>query len=288
MLPGNIEQFKSYSQFQSLEDFNETMTMYMGRYRDQFTKGERRALFHLTRFCAKVPGVSNIRLCKLLMYANQSEHISRSTFERMLRKATGLGMLTIHHTLRKEGGYSHNVYVFNRIDGAGEQQLKEEQSAEIPDGSRAEAPSSPPETINLFKTILKDISKDVRLENLDESYCPSHISKDFIKAAKPFYGADGIYQLWGTALIACRRYTLNNPIEHYVPVIISAFKQTVFQYKKGNIKGSFKGYFYGTLVAMFNMEVRRETMHKLPYLVYDWLGDSDNQADLSDRPEALI
>ncbi|TCP20770.1 hypothetical protein EV207_1497 [Scopulibacillus darangshiensis] len=272
MLSGRIEQFEHYSQFQSIEDFNETMGMYMACFGDQFTKGERKALYQLTRFCAKVPGVSNIRLCKLLAYANQSEPISRSTFERALRKAAKLGMLTIHHTCRKEGGYSHNVYVFNRFDGASDVQLTKGARPEKPDESKAEETKSSPEAINLFKTNNKDISKDVRLEDLDESYCPNHIPNNFIKAAKPFYGADGIYQLWGTVLTASRRQSLDGPIEHYLPVVISAFKQTVFQYKKGKIKNSFKAYFHGTLVGMLAVEARKENMSNCPYIVYDWLG----------------
>jgi len=262
MLPGNIERFQSYSQFRSLDEFNLTMAKYMELYSGAFTKGERKALYYLTHFCAKVPGVSNIRLCKLIAYANQQEPLSRSTFERMLRKAVRLGILTLYHTVRRDGGYSHNVYVFNRLDGAENKQLTDRENRKITVRTAHENPAAATETINLIKTNQKNIRNNVNLEDLDASFCPEHIPQDFIKAAKPFFGADDIYQLWGVALNCYDRFNFDSPIEFYIETIIGAFKQTVFQSKKGKIKKTFKAYFYGTLCGMLHAEARRGFMNR--------------------------
>ncbi|MFC4619035.1 hypothetical protein ACFO4N_09955 [Camelliibacillus cellulosilyticus] len=273
MLPGNIERFRSYSQFRSLDEFNQTMAKYMEIYSEAFTKGERKALYYLTHFCAKIPGVSNIRLCKLIAYVNQKEPLSRSTVERMLRKSVRLGILTLYHTVRRDGGYSHNVYVFNRLDGAVNKQLTDGENCKNAVHTMHDNPAATTETINLIKTNQKSICKNVSLEDLDASFCPEHIPQDFIQAAKPFFGADDIFQLWGIALNCYHRFNFVHPIEFYMGTVISAFKQTVFQCKKGKIKKTFSAYFYGTLCGMLHVNARREVMNKpnSPFPLPNWL-----------------
>ncbi|MFV8830579.1 hypothetical protein [Alkalihalobacterium sp. APHAB7] len=124
MKSGRIEQYRSYSQFATLEAFNKSNKMALDIYGQHFTKGERIAFDVLTRFSVKVLGVCNARIYKLVQACQDIKGgISRSTFERMLRKAKSLGIISIIHTVRETGGYAHSVYIFNRFDTPNQEQL---------------------------------------------------------------------------------------------------------------------------------------------------------------------
>jgi hypothetical protein len=185
--------------------------------------------------------------------------ISRSTFERMLRKAKQFGILTIHHTTRKKGGYSHNVYVFHRIDGSPNNQLTDRSTLE----KRTTPPTQTTKTDSeaIFIENKTKIRKDLRrttLEELDYTYVPSYVPEEFVKTVRPFYSrAKEICQFWDRALIAHRSYIINTPIQYFIPVIIKAFKETVYQWKRKKVRTTFEAYFYGTVVGMMTVEVRR-------------------------------
>ncbi|WHY74530.1 hypothetical protein [Fictibacillus enclensis] len=76
------------------------------RYIKRFTKGELIAFQQLTRYCVKVIGVCNAKICTLVSACYKKGVISRSTIERMFRKAKRLGIISVHHTLRSKGGYA--------------------------------------------------------------------------------------------------------------------------------------------------------------------------------------
>ncbi|WP_227937635.1 hypothetical protein [Alkalihalobacillus deserti] len=133
MKSGRIEQFTHLSEFKSVKEFNESMAAALDIHGHHFTKGERIAFIQLTRFCVKVIGVCNARICKLVQACQHTKGgISRSTFERMLRKARFLGILSNYRTKRAKGGYSHSVYVFHRFDTSKPSQLNERETLENP------------------------------------------------------------------------------------------------------------------------------------------------------------
>lgn len=116
---GNIENFKDFSQFKNLEDFNNNMEQWMLDVKGEFTKSELIALKRLTRFACKIVGVCNAKIQTIVASThanNELGGISRSTFERMLRKAKKLGLLHVYHTTKINGYKAHNVYVFNRYE----------------------------------------------------------------------------------------------------------------------------------------------------------------------------
>ncbi|MCM3763894.1 hypothetical protein [Neobacillus niacini] len=53
MKSGCIEQFKEFSQFSSLKEFNNHMEMWMVQHKADFSKGELIGLKRLVRFAAK-------------------------------------------------------------------------------------------------------------------------------------------------------------------------------------------------------------------------------------------
>ncbi|MFJ7746945.1 hypothetical protein [Peribacillus sp. NPDC097295] len=64
----------------------------------------------------KFVGVAQAKIGTLVKAINEKLNgygVSRSTFERMLRKAKELGILSIENTAKAKGGKGHNVYIFN-------------------------------------------------------------------------------------------------------------------------------------------------------------------------------
>jgi hypothetical protein len=113
---GRIEKFDSLSPFTSLTQFNTHMEMWLAVYKHKFSKGELVGLKRLVRFAAKIPGVCNAKIGTVLKAIHEEYEgngISRSTFKRMIQKAIGLGILTVHETERKNGSQSSNLYIFN-------------------------------------------------------------------------------------------------------------------------------------------------------------------------------
>ncbi|WP_338472798.1 helix-turn-helix domain-containing protein [Niallia sp. XMNu-256] len=79
---------------------------------------------------------------------------------------------------------------------------------------------------------------------LDSSFLPEYVHEDFIKAAKPFFPVDGIYNLWSKVHLACQKLNLSISLDGVIESIVTDFKQTIFKYKKGKIHTTFEGYFY--------------------------------------------
>jgi hypothetical protein len=83
-----------------------------------FSRGELIRLKRLARFAAKVPGVANAKIgtvLKAICEEYGEMGISRSTFKRMILKASEIGIFTVYETARKNGSQSSNLYVFNRF-----------------------------------------------------------------------------------------------------------------------------------------------------------------------------
>jgi hypothetical protein len=162
MLSGRIENFKEYSQFDSLKDFNTTIEMFLADHKKDFTKGELVAFKRLVRYSAKYFGVANAKIGTLLKTINEKLNgfgISRSTFERMLRKAKNFGILTVKNTVKRKGGKGHNVFVFNTIDVLKKRILTHCENTGKPCESKAEQPDNEKESIVLLE------SSNIKQEN---------------------------------------------------------------------------------------------------------------------------
>jgi hypothetical protein len=250
-----------------------------------FTKSEFLALELLSQYSVVVPGVANAKIDTLVKKSGERKGgLSRATFIRMLRKAKKAGILVVHKTYRSSGGFAHNVFVFQRFDPPTVTEKIQREEPENSSESKDKAKNSSSESINLLKN-LQDLKINIRkedvldhnttssspsLSDLDETFVPENVPKDFIHTVKPFYNkAIEIYNLWGKALLAYKKFNFDRPLEFMVPVVIDAFKTTVFHYKHRRIKTSFTQYFYGTLSGMFSAEKRRE--HAAKRERYNWL-----------------
>lgn len=111
-------------------------------------------------------------------------------------------------------------------------------------------------------------SKEIELEDLDETFTPENVPSQFRDVVAPFFkSADKIYKLYHRVLTAYKRSKIDKSIEQVINQAIQAFKETVFAEKANKIKSTFEGYFYRILESKFVAERREECRG----LLFDWL-----------------
>ncbi|WP_066057731.1 hypothetical protein [Robertmurraya korlensis] len=246
MKNGCIEQFEQYSQFSSLKEFNTHMEMWLAVHKDDFSKGERVGLKRLVRFAAKIPGVCNAKIGTVLK-AIHDEHngngISRSTFKRMIQKAIGVGMLTVHETERKNGSQSSNLYVFQPFP-----------KNELPKENQLNHPNK---TSNPLKTNSKKIKERKETDSanhtenktnkpLDYTYTSDRVPYSFSQVVRYFYTeAKQIEEFWRMTQIAAYRNNFENR-KDLVNIAVHSFKQLISKLKVSTIQKPI-AYYYGIL-----------------------------------------
>lgn len=246
---GRIEEFKEFSQFNSIKGFNTTIEMFLSDHKKDFTKGELIAFKRLVRFSAKFYGVANAKIGTLLKSINEKAcgyGISRSTFERMLKKAKELGILTIKNTVKAKGGKGHNVYVFNTIDVLKKEKLTHCEKVTNPCESKDEQPKNEGETNNLLETNnIKDLNK--RIDVLDHTFTSDYVPKEFVQAVKPFFNeAKTIEEYW--KMVRIDTYKISHILDEdtVLHTAIHSFKQMIGKLKKGKVKNPI-AYFKGVV-----------------------------------------
>lgn len=118
LMSGKKNELEPFSKFSTLEEFHHHMEMWLNQNISDFTKCELLGLKWLVQFSAKTPGVCNEAMGTILNAISRESYnhgISRTTFKRMLKKATRLGIITIYETEKSNGSQSSNLYVFNRF-----------------------------------------------------------------------------------------------------------------------------------------------------------------------------
>ncbi|MFK9092541.1 hypothetical protein [Bacillus salipaludis] len=233
---GNIEGFEHFSQFESLQEFNHHMEMWLLEHKIDFSKGELVGLKRLVRFAAKIPGVCNAKIGTVLkaIHAEYKDNgISRSTFKRMIIKAKGLGIFTAYETERKNGSQSSNLYVFNRFP--------------LSEPPIQETLNHPKETNNLLKTE-KDQKINKRKEQpsvLDHTFVSNRVPKRFVDFVQYFFSdAKLIEEYWRMAYICVHRLE-DLDIEDVVDIAIDSFRQLIRKLKFTKVVRNPIAYYYG-------------------------------------------
>ncbi|MBE2919739.1 hypothetical protein HPK02_13140 [Anoxybacillus flavithermus] len=264
MKAGNIEQFKHLSQFRDLKDFNNNIEAFLAEHKKDFTKSELICFKALLRYCAKIAGVSNVSINKLLQSISERfGEVSESTFHRMKRKAIKLGILTVYTTYRKNNSQSSNVWVFNRflnsqtidtpISDAKQEKVAKNQKNIVEQ-------LTPHETNNLSKTN-NHINK--RNENvLDASYTSNRVPVEFRDLVKYFFDdAKTIEELW--KVIQIQTYYLSYYSQKdRLELAIDSFKQMVRNIKFGRKIRNIFGYYWGIVGAILDREYEN-TLHEM-------------------------
>ena len=242
---GVIEGFERYSQFSSLEEFNRHLEMWLAVHKHDFSKGELVGLKRLARFAAKIPGVSNAKIGTVLKAIHEEYNelgISRSTFKRMISKASNLGIFTVYETERKNGSQSSNLYVFNRFPN-NEPPKKEKMNPHN-------------KTIILSKT--KTIKNNKREETAfhqapeDHLFVSDRIPKPFVDLAKYFFpSAKAIEEFWKMTRIAAYKNNQENETDTILSVSLDCFKQLVRKMKSNVTVKNPLAYYTGILNKKF-------------------------------------
>lgn len=114
-----IQQYHSFSKFNSVEEFNKHIEMFLASCKSEFTKSEFIAFRRLTKYCVKVAGVA-IASVRTFLRAIQDKDwpngISESTFHRMRRKAIKSGILKVIERKQSKKNNSTNIWVFQKYE----------------------------------------------------------------------------------------------------------------------------------------------------------------------------
>lgn len=258
MKAGNIEQFKHLSQFRDLKDFNNHIEQWMIDLKSKFTKSELIALKRLIRFSVKVVGVCNAKIQTLVSACHEAgQEISRSTFERMLRKAKQFGLVQVINTFKGDGKQSHNVYVFQRY-----QIVSDSSTIDVPESAKIDGAYK---TNNLLETNnhFNKRNDNVQKENkLDASYTSNRVPEEFRDFVKYFFDdAKTIEEFWKIITIQTYYYTYMS-VDDKVSLAIDAMKQMVRNIKQGRKVHNIFGYYWGIVGAILDREYEN-TLHEM-------------------------
>lgn len=210
------------------------------------------------------PGASWVKVETICNVVKKSD----ATVRRALRKLAELDIIEKVGTLReKTGGKGANVYVISPAETNREQSNDQSPMTSRTDDNNEEQTGNKPQ----FATTKEDYSKDAqnnfysndvqtadKTDRLDKSFTPGIVPTEFRNlVGRYFNDAEKIYHLYQRCVVASKAAGLDYVCDE---LAIEAFKQVVFQHKRGKIRGSFDGYFYGVYFNMAVSEVRRQSM----------------------------
>ncbi|MBT2642875.1 hypothetical protein J7I80_11610 [Bacillus sp. ISL-41] len=254
-----IESFAEYSQFGSLKEFNNHFEMWMADKKRFFSKGELIGLKRLARFAAKVPGVANAKIGTVLkaIYEEYGEMgISRSTFKRMILKASEIGIFIVYETARKNGSQSSNLYVFNRFPmnelPAGDQ-LSHQYKTIIPSetnikkNNKREEKAAEEQLSEI--TVVKPLAEKAPEDHL---FVSDRVPSDFVNLVKYFYpSTKSIEEFWRMSMVAAYRNNYEKDTDLLLSLSLDSFRQLVRKLKsKVEVKNPI-AYFTGILNKKF-------------------------------------
>lgn len=282
LINNDITNFKHLSNFTSLKDFNNNFEMWLAGDKKQFTKKEFIIVRRLSKYSAKVYGVSNISVRRLLQAVEQHDNVtvSEATFHRAKRKAAKLGIITIHSTKRTDNSQSSNLYVFNRYSSQKDSPTKKQNHNEtLIQQQKEKREMTSHEADKNFKTNMNNnnrkegVSKNFYTKKssaLDHNHVSQSVPKKLIKAIKPFFNtAADIYEVYKRLTIATKDvpHTLFTNIDDYV----STFKQTIYRLKSGIVRGDYLGYLYGAFKNKANELGRVRYSNPDGDVYFDWV-----------------
>ncbi|PFU90790.1 hypothetical protein COK92_20585 [Bacillus anthracis] len=235
MQAGNITNFAHLSQFRDLKDFNNNVEQWMIDIKNEFTKSELIALKRLIRFSAKVPGICNAKIQTIVAAThNDTIGISRSTFERMLRKVKTLGLIEIHNT-SKRGYQAHNVYVFTLSPT---KEVVQSENIDVPIKA-----NNPSKSINLLNNkLIGD-----RVAILDHTYVSNRVPQRFIELVKCFFDDATIIEEYYCMYSISTYWLTAYDSEELLDTGLQAFKLMIRALKRNKVRKNPYAYYYGVL-----------------------------------------
>lgn len=263
--------YHKLSKFTSLKDFNDQFEQAMLDVKSFFTKSEYIALNKLRKFAGSdIIGVAWAKLQKVVSSTwAETIGVSRSTFERMIRKARKLNLIAVVNQSRKNGSQTHNVYVFRRAD---EIVLPQSEVVEIVSKSTTIDVAEP---LKIDAPITNILIKLPKLKEKDNTYATQSVSdastnidldltpkeltpyerfkvytSNFISDKTLASKLYGIYRAHTCKLLAAPD----------MEIAFDALKETLHKYKSGKVK-SITGYFNGTLSNMIDKYMQEQVFN---------------------------
>ncbi|MGG5766579.1 helix-turn-helix domain-containing protein [Bacillus wiedmannii] len=282
----NYSQYKELQSFKSVEDMNQTIRHFLYKHTHELSESAVNVLKYLARYSCKIPGVSFLKVATVAA----ALEISDRTVRRVLKVLEGYDIIVRLKTIRTDGklrgGNGHNVYVLQKkycVTPYVLPEMSQGQEAITPTVSKVSEPKMEEEAESFESHALKEFknelnvketsareSKEIELEDLDETFTPENVPNQFRDAVAPYFrSASKIYKLYHRVLIAYKRSKVDKPIEYVIDRAIQAFKETVFAQKSNKIKSTFEGYFYRVIESKLAVERRRECRG----LLFDWLDE---------------
>ncbi|MBO1581952.1 helix-turn-helix domain-containing protein [Bacillus sp. XF8] len=255
---------KTYSEFQSKEEFNTYQQQIFVRYQADINKTDFLVIRLLGRYAInekqKTVGVA----CPLMATIAAKIGKSIRTVRRSVAKLEELGIIERIPTKErhKRGGYSANLYVFrktaiDRMDDRMEMTACEKRASV--DGCKKEDMREERETV-LFKNY-SQIQKNRITYELDETYCRHDIPAEFIHAIVPMSrNPQMINVLWSKVELAYKKSGLLEQgvfleqlmnDEDMQAKLIWRVKSVVRAYKLGEIRKDVKALLYSTMRDLF-------------------------------------
>ncbi|ANN30683.1 hypothetical protein A9498_02870 [Bacillus thuringiensis serovar coreanensis] len=252
MKAASITKFKHLSNFRDIKDFNNNIEQWLVDIKKEFTKGELVALKRLIRYACKFAGISNAKIQTIISATHErSKGISRSTFERMLRKAKKLGLIVVYNT--KRGNFQgHNVYVFQCYQS----KIDIQQQNDVVKKAKIDAPNETnnPSEINnqninkrnkgLF---INNRTKNVKHTELNAEFVSKRVPSAFTNLVKCFFDnavvIEELYKMYAISVNKLKSVYQDSELLHEG---LEAFKQTIRGMKLGKVRNMY-AYYYGTL-----------------------------------------
>ncbi|MEN1936685.1 helix-turn-helix domain-containing protein [Paenibacillus sp. 102] len=255
---------KTYSEFQSREEFNTYQKQILVRYKENINKTDFLVIQFLGRYAVnekqKTVGVA----CPLMATIAAKIGKSIRTVRRSVAKLEELGIIERIPTKEryKRGGYSANLYVFckgaiDRMDDRMEMTACEK--ARKVEECKKEEVREERETIYYKNS--SQIEKNRITYELDETYCRHDIPAQFVHAIVPMSrNPQTINVLWSKVKLAYKNSGLLEQgvfLEQLIvdediqEKLIWRVKSVVRAYKLGEIRKDVKALLYSTMRALF-------------------------------------
>ncbi|MFS0780120.1 helix-turn-helix domain-containing protein [Bacillus sp. 1P06AnD] len=267
--------YTNLSTFKSVEEMNQTVRTYRDKIQELVKRSDVQSrlislLEVLKRHSCKQIGVSY--MCKNTI-AGMLE-LSYKTVQRLMKKLEDMDMIRQVPTKRKKD-MRQTANVIQILPST-------DVTDKTHDKKSDKCPTNKTTSISL-KQKIKNIRKendtpsstvDENLDNqsepvfYDHTYVSTSVPKSFVETVSPFFrSASSIYRLWGRLCLAARKANINFQFELHMDTWNKAFKEAIYQIKRGNVKGDVIGYIYGSWRnSMYETAVKTN-----PNKQYKWL-----------------
>ena len=298
----NYETIKNYQSFTSIHEMDQAVRGFLYTFKSTLSQGTLKVLRFLWRYSVKVVGVSFAKYDTIATGVNVSRRtVIRAV--KVLAELNFIKKIPTARMSGKQGVNLYVIQPFEQIDSILQpvspqdvtadvtpikaenkqrslcenkkqnridvkESLNNQQSIELTNSQHIQtaeklATNLPIESHAPAHQDQKALRSQTAWHELDTSFLPNYVHKDFIHAAQPFFSIDVIYKLWTKIHLAYKKMNLSITLDDVMEVIIADFKQTIFKYKNGQIHTTFEGYFYTVVYSRLWHLNKTEHIHHL-------------------------